>query len=105
MPTSKSNERHIVCVARAKPEHRDRVRELLLELIGPSRAEAGCLYYDLYQKADEPDVFTLIDGWASEQAIADHLVHPNVPRVTDQLLPLLASPLEVTTSVRISDPD
>jgi quinol monooxygenase YgiN len=98
-----SAERHIVCVVRAKAEHRERVKALLLELVAPARAEAGCLYYDLYQQADRPEVFTILDGWTSQEAIEAHTVHPNVPRITEQLLPLLASPLEVTTSLRLTD--
>ncbi|MEU6226872.1 hypothetical protein [Streptomyces sp. NPDC047042] len=38
MTTVKSAERHIIC------------------------AEAGCLYYDLYQQSDEPDTFYIVDA-------------------------------------------
>ena len=101
--TKKDDERHIICTVRAKPEHRETVKGLLLELVGPSRAEPGCLYYDLYQDGDAPDTFFIVDGWASDAAIATHLIHPNVPRVVDQLLPLLAQPLHNSTSRRLSD--
>ncbi|MFZ3572316.1 putative quinol monooxygenase [Streptomyces sp. BH097] len=94
--------RHIICTVRAQPAHRDKVQELLLELVGPARAEPGCLYYDINQQTDEPDTFYIIDGWASDEAIAEHTAHPNVARVVDQLVPLLAVPLHVTTSTRIS---
>ena len=104
MTTSKQDEIHIVCTVRAQPEHRDRVGELLLELVDPARGEAGCLYYDLYHERDLPDTFVLLDGWASEAALAAHAVHPNVTRVVEQLTPLLASPLEHLHSRRMTDP-
>jgi quinol monooxygenase YgiN len=104
MRTEKANEVHIVCTVRARTEHRDRVGELLLELVDPARAELGCLYYDIYQERDYPDTFVLLDGWTSEAALADHAVHPNVNRVVQQLNPLLASPLEHLHSRRLSDP-
>ena len=85
MQTVKSEERHIICVVRSKPANREKVKELLLELVGPARREGGCLYYDLYQQADEPNTFYIIDGWASEEAVAAHTVHPNVSRVVAQL--------------------
>jgi quinol monooxygenase YgiN len=85
----KSEERHIICVVRSKPENREKVKELLLELVRPARREEGCLYYDLYQQVDEPNTFYIIDGWASEEAVAAHTMHPNVSRVVAQLLPLL----------------
>ena len=103
MIAEKSQERHIICVVRSKPSHRDKVEKLLLELVEPARPEAGCLYYHLYQQSDEPDIFYIIDGWASEGAVASHVEHPNVSRVVDQLLPLLAAPLQITTSTRVSD--
>jgi quinol monooxygenase YgiN len=104
MTTRKQDEIHIVCTVRAQPEHRDRVGELLLELVGPARSETGCLYYDLYQERDRSDTFVLVDGWASEAALAGHAVHPNVTRVVQQLTPLLASPLEHLHSRRMTDP-
>ncbi|MGW6405483.1 putative quinol monooxygenase [Streptomyces sp. NPDC055134] len=101
--TTASDARHIICTVRAQTAHRDKVQELLLELVGPARAEPGCLYYDIIQQTDEPDTFYIVDGWASHEAIAEHTVHPNVARVVDQLAPLLAVPLHVTTSIRVSD--
>jgi quinol monooxygenase YgiN len=55
MRTSNSGERHIICVVRGKTPNRERVKELLLELIGPAHLEEGCLYYDVYQQSDQPD--------------------------------------------------
>jgi quinol monooxygenase YgiN len=104
MTTSKHDEIHIVCTVRAQPEHRERVGELLLELVGPARGEAGCLYYDLYHERDLPGTFVLLDGWSWEAALAAHGVHPNVTRVVEQLTPLLASPLEILHSRRITEP-
>jgi quinol monooxygenase YgiN len=104
MRTSNSGERHIICVARGKTPNREKVKELLLELVGPARLEEGCLYYDVSQQSDQPDTFYIIDGWASEEAVAVHAAHPNVSRVVGQLLPLLESPLEVITSNRVSEP-
>jgi quinol monooxygenase YgiN len=105
MATAKSEERHIICEVHGKAAHRAQVQELLLQLVGPARAEAGCLYYNLYQRADQPDTYYIIDGWTSAQAIAEHAEHPNVTRVVEKLLPLLDVPLKVTTSKRVSDPD
>jgi|SRR5258708_5954517 quinol monooxygenase YgiN len=71
MPHDKSQERHIICEVRSKPRDRTEVKGLLLELVGPARREAGCLYYDLYQQADAPDVFYIVDGWATQDCRCD----------------------------------
>lgn len=102
MSNNASEARHIVCTVHAQTEHREQVKALLMELIEPARSEAGCLYYDLYQNTSRPDVFYIIDGWASEAAIEAHKTYPNVPRVVEQLLPLLAEPLDLAISAKVN---
>ncbi|MFJ1256638.1 putative quinol monooxygenase [Cupriavidus sp. CuC1] len=104
METVKSDERHIICIVRAKTPNRGKVKALLLDLVAPARAEEGCLYYDINQELNDPDTFYIVDGWASEAAVTAHVVHPNVPKVVEQLLPLLDCPLRVITSSRVSEP-
>jgi len=89
--SDKAEENHIICDVRSKPADRQKVKKLLLELVGPARAEEGCLYYDVYQQGEEADAFYIIDGWASEEAVAARTVPPNVPRLTScsLCLPLL----------------
>ena len=103
MNSDKTDERHIICTVRSKSAHRESVRDLLLELVEPARAEPGCLYYDVYQQEKDADTFYIIDGWRSEEAIKAHSAHPNVPRVVALLEPFLEAPLTVTISKRLSD--
>lgn len=102
MMNANSQEQHIICTVRSQPAHREKVMALLLELVGPARSEQGCLYYDLYEQNGQPGTFHIVDGWTSAAAVEAHTAHPNVPRVVEQLLPLLACPLRVVTSTRIS---
>lgn len=53
----KAAERHQLVTIRSQPAHRARLRELLLELIDPVRSEPDCLYYNLFQQAEDPDAF------------------------------------------------
>jgi quinol monooxygenase YgiN len=94
MANEKFEERHIICEVRSKSLDRAKVKGLLLELVGPARAEAGCLYYDLYQQSDVPDVFYIVDGWASDDDVATHTEQSTVTRVVERLLPLLDSSKE-----------
>ncbi|WP_312148412.1 putative quinol monooxygenase [Paenibacillus odorifer] len=100
----KSEEQHIICEVQCETPNREKVKELLIELVGPARLEEGCLYYDLYQKIEEPNKFYILDGWVNEQAVTEHTQHPNVPRVMEQLSPLLLYPPKITLSHRVSDP-
>lgn len=100
---NKSEERHIICRVRCKPEDRERVRELMLEYVEPARQEPGCLYYDIFQEQNDPDVFYILDGWANQAAVDAHVEHPNVPRVNALLHPLLVEGPTLTFGKRISD--
>ena len=70
MTTSKSDERHIICELRCETANRERARSLILQFVEPARREPGCLYYDLYEKVDDPNTFFILDGWVNEAAVA-----------------------------------
>lgn len=103
MQKIKSEERHIICELRCEAENRERVKELVMKFVGPARLEAGCLYYDLYQKIDEPDTFYIIDGWVSQDAVTSHAENPHVAEVMLDLQPLLTFGPSVSLSTRVSD--
>ena len=53
----------------------DTVQELtvrLLELAEASRAEDGCLYYDLHVDEEDPLRLTFLEEWADDDAHAAH---------------------------------
>jgi len=101
--TNKVAERHLLVTIRSQPAHRQRVQVLLLALIAPVRSEPGCLYYHLFEQAEDPDTFVLAAGWAHDAAVAAHPTHPDVPGILERLLPLLASPWEVLPTRRVSE--
>ncbi|OWW01917.1 antibiotic biosynthesis monooxygenase [Rhizobium sp. R72] len=103
MPSRKSDEQHLIVEFKTSTRNRDRVNTLLQEFVGPAREEEGCLYYNLYQRSDEPNTFFILDGWANEETAARHGESANVKRVLEPLLPLLVSPPSIIVSSRISD--
>lgn len=64
----------VVARIQAKPDKIDQVRELLLELIEPTRREAGCITYELLQNRDDAADFTFVEEWASDAALDAHAV-------------------------------
>ena len=44
---------HVIANIRAQPEHIDTVREVLIGYVQPTRAEAGCFVYDLFQNRSD----------------------------------------------------
>ncbi|WP_109471978.1 putative quinol monooxygenase [Ornithinimicrobium cavernae] len=59
-------------VWRAKPGSESIVAEALEQLIEPSRAEPGNVYYQPYTSADEPGTFRIFEVYADEAAFKAH---------------------------------
>ena len=84
----------------SKPETRTCVRDALLALEGPTRAETGCLDYTWFVAATEPDVFTTIERWDSAEALEAleaHMATPHVQEVLAAAGELVAEPPVITS--------
>lgn len=57
----------------ALPGRESLIRAALLKLIEPTRAEAGCVNYDLHVTLDDPAVFYFHENWTSADALDAHL--------------------------------
>ncbi|MFS4466619.1 putative quinol monooxygenase [Maribacter sp. 2210JD10-5] len=63
----------IVANIHAKPEHVERVKSELIKLIAPTRAEEGCLNYDLHQDNVNENHFMFYENWASRALWQKHM--------------------------------
>ncbi len=75
----------------AMPENVEEVRAILMELIEPTRAEDGCIQYQLLQNHTEPTDFTFVEEWTSQAALDTHLASPHIEAASDKLEGLIAS--------------
>ncbi|MEH1841006.1 MAG: putative quinol monooxygenase [Nostoc sp.] len=66
----------------ALPNKVEELKAVLLELIEPTRQEAGVIEYKLLQNQDEPTDFTFIEEWTSDEALNTHLDSPHFQAVT-----------------------
>jgi len=62
----------VIARIKAKPGKEDVVRTALLKLIDPTRAEAGCMNYDLHVSQDDPGLFYFHENWTSPQDLHAH---------------------------------
>jgi len=81
---------------KAKPGLEHAVKKQLLALIEPTRAEPGCLGYDLHQNSDDPTCFMFYENWAGAEELDAHLKKPHLKAFLDRVDELLAEPLDVT---------
>lgn len=62
---------HVVLTAK-DPADVPRIRDLLTAAMRKSRTEPGCLQFDVYHSTAEPRRFTLVEHWASPEALDAH---------------------------------
>ncbi|WP_433679059.1 putative quinol monooxygenase [Nocardia sp. CA-119907] len=72
----------LVGFARPKPERAAELRELLLSLVAPTRAEDGALEYHFHEDKNDPDTFVFYEVCRSKAELDRHLALPHVPPVS-----------------------
>ncbi len=75
----------------AKPGSVGEVREVLSGLVAPTRAEAGCVSYELLQNRADATDFTFVEEWESDAALDAHLTTEHIREALSRLPGLLAA--------------
>jgi quinol monooxygenase YgiN len=70
---------------RAAPGRADDLRAALLGVVAPTRAEHGCLRYDLHDDRADPDFFAFYEVWTTPEA---HAAHDRTDHVRDLVVAL-----------------
>ncbi|HUS22232.1 MAG TPA: putative quinol monooxygenase [Aeromicrobium sp.] len=79
-----------------KPEQRDRWLELVRLNAAQTRAEEGCESYAVCEDVEKPNVFVLVEEWASMDAQYEHFRNPEFGKLMGSLQDVLAGPPEVS---------
>lgn len=96
-----SNPVTVIVRIQAKPGMKTRVKEELLNLLGPTRSEKGCINYDMHQAADDDSLFLFHENWTSEEDLKRHLEAPHIKHWLKEAETLLAEPMELTLWRRV----
>lgn len=56
----------------AKEGDEAKMKELLTAMVIPSKAEDGCILYDIYQYENNPRKFMAVETWRDEAALNGH---------------------------------
>lgn len=68
----------IVANIHAEPEHQERIRAELEKLVPITRAEEGCIQYDLHQDNEDPAHFMFFETWESRELWQVHMNAPHL---------------------------
>jgi quinol monooxygenase YgiN len=93
----------VLARVQAKEDAREKVKQECQALVAPSRAEDGCINYDLHQSLDDPALFVFYENWASREALDKHLEMPHSLLFDERTDGLLAAETEITFWEMLSD--
>ena len=85
----------VIAKFRAKSGSEEQTRQALLGMTTPSRAESGCLNYDIYQSNDDPALLFTYENWTGKPALDEHIETPHFKNLCEMLKPLLAAPMGI----------
>ena len=91
----------VLAIIRAKAGMETQVRQALTDLIAPTRAESGCINYDLHVLSDDPSRFMFYENWRSKEDLDEHLSKPHLQDFLSQADELLAEPVSISLYERI----
>jgi quinol monooxygenase YgiN len=86
----------VIARVRAKDEQQARLRQELQRLVEPTRAEQGCVSYDLHESCENPGQFLFYEVWKSEADLEAHFQTPHMLALSIFLPELLEEPLDLT---------
>jgi len=68
----------IVANIKANHDKIDLVKAELIKLLGITRAEEGCINYDLHQDNEKPAHFMFYENWESRESWQTHMGAPHL---------------------------
>lgn len=64
-----------------QPERRSDLLETMRGMLEPARVERGCLSYRLYEDVENRNAFVLLEEWATQEDLENHIRTDNQRRL------------------------
>lgn len=83
---------HVMAHVEARPDAADAMRHVFDALLAPTRAEPGCVDYQVFEDGSRPGRFVTVECWADTAAFDAHMASPHVAAAFAAAQGLLAQP-------------
>jgi len=93
----------VTALIRVKDRLTAQAQDELIGLVAPTRAEPGCIAYDLYRSPDQESCFMFYECWRSRQDLDEHLRKPHIREFMKKADSFLAEPLRVSVWEKLTD--
>ena len=70
----------LIAILIAKPGSSAQVAAALKALVGPTRAEPGCVSYELFTSAESDTTFFTVEKWRSKADLDAHMLTPHIAK-------------------------
>jgi quinol monooxygenase YgiN len=92
----------VIALFAAKPGREAELINLLSGLTGPTRAEKGCISYELIQKNDDPTSLAMVEEWASPETLGVHSKSDHLKKARGAMADLLAAPPDIRLYTKVA---
>ena len=91
----------VIALFHARPGKEAELRAVLTGLLAPTRAEAGCINYDLHASPDDAAKFLFHENWTSQVALDAHMQSPHINALLPRVNELCTAFPQITTWARV----
>jgi quinol monooxygenase YgiN len=88
------DEIRVIARALARVGKKDQLRATLVGMLRPTRAEHGCILYELYE-SDDKGMFYFYEEWESQDALDRHTTTSHYKQLTQNVRDLVEGAFEV----------
>lgn len=88
---------------KAKAGMEEALKQAILACVAPTRAEAGCINYDLHAGAEDRGDLILYENWRSKKDLDAHLEMPYLQELKARAAELCSLPIEITLWQMVSE--
>jgi quinol monooxygenase YgiN len=92
----------VVAEMAAKPGREADLTQELLRMVEATRAEDGCVQYDLHVSTEHPGNFVFYENWTTQEALDLHAASAHLKAFGAKTGDLLMQPARVATYTRIA---
>jgi len=91
------SENHVRVIARAnvRSEKLQETLDAFDALVSATRAEEGCIFYEVLQNAEEPHDITFVEEWKSNEALDRHFATEHFGAIASRAEELLTAPPDI----------
>jgi quinol monooxygenase YgiN len=86
----------VIAFHKALPGKEEALKQSLLALCVPTRAEKGCINYDFHESVDDPARLVIHENWTSKADLDAHLRSQHIESFRRRADELLAEPPQIT---------